>query len=232
MFILTGGTKNAEPCRLPDLSLLRIPFLAYAPDMPLDQSSIAPALPLPAAPAEREPQLFRFSLRHLFLYVSMAAVVAALLARLDGAWPMVIASGVALVGAHVLGTFLGTRLQDTSRDVQQWKARPGSIDRDEPVALPQPVEWQSFCMPETTPLAHRPVDVPLSRLPAAIGMSIGILLGSIGLYFIADKRITVFGLAIGSLSCGVMGGWLGLVASNFFSISRRAWTHATRREVS
>ena len=229
MFILTGGTKNAEPCRRP-VSLASFAFDCrdYAFAMPFDQSTLAPALPSPVAPAEREPQLFRFNLRHLFFYISVAAVLAALLARLDGAWPMVIASGVARVGAHVLGTFLGTRLRDTSRDVQQWKARPGSIDRDEPVALPQPVEWRSFCLPETTPLAHRPADVPLSRLPAAIGMSIGILLGSIGLYLIADQQITLLGLAIGSLSCGVMGGWLGLVASSFFSISRHAWKHATR----
>ncbi len=198
--------------------------------MPSDELSVVAALAQSSAPEIREPHLFRFSLRHLFAYSSLAAVLAALLARLDGAWPMVIASSVALAGAHVFGTFVGTRLRDTSRDVQQWKSRPGSLDADEPVALPQPVDLAAFRMPETTPLAFRPEEMRPSRVPLVLGMLLGTVLGAIGLYGIADKQLTLLGLALGGVSCGVMGGWIGILATSFFSISRDAWQHAARNQ--
>jgi hypothetical protein len=70
--------------------------------------------------SEREPNLMRFGLRHMFIFVSLAAVLAALAAQTDGAGPIVLGSLILLIGAHVLGTFLGTRLRDTSHEVLRW----------------------------------------------------------------------------------------------------------------
>src|SRR5688572_12602572 len=82
------------------------------------------------AVAEREPNLMRFGLRHLLLFVSGATVLAAALTRMEGFWPLVIGCVALLIAAHVFGAFLGARLRDTSADVRRWKARPGSRDPD------------------------------------------------------------------------------------------------------
>jgi hypothetical protein len=187
----------------------------------------------PAIPAslDREPHLFRFGLRHLFLYMSLAAVLLALLARLGGPWPMVVASCVSLVGAHVFGTFVGTRLRDTSQEVQRWKARSGSPDRDGPIASLQPT-LATFTMPETTPLAARSHGSPLHWATLAIGTVFGAALGVGGLSFVAQRHITWIGLALGGVSCAVMGAGLGLIACSFVSISKLAWRHATRDQPS
>jgi hypothetical protein len=97
--------------------------------------------------AEREPNLMRFGLRQLFVFVSAATLLAAALTRMDGFWPLVIGCVALLAAAHVFGTFLGTRLRDTSADVQRWKARPGTSDPDYPVAPTQPVQVADLHLP-------------------------------------------------------------------------------------
>jgi len=74
---------------------------------------------LPSNAPEREPILFRFGLRRLFVFLSAATVLSAVLARVGGVWTVFIGLGAALVAAHVLGTFVGTRLRDTSRELQR-----------------------------------------------------------------------------------------------------------------
>src|SRR5690349_8911063 len=106
--------------------------------MPLDPPSTVEA-PTPQPPVEREPNILRFGLRQWFYFVSGIIVLCAFFARLDGEGAIVLASVVALIVAHVFGTFLGNRLRDTSDDVVRWKARPGSEDADRPISLPQPV---------------------------------------------------------------------------------------------
>src|SRR5215213_4418494 len=103
------------------------------------ENGVATSEPLPGAPKDREPNLMRFGLRHLFFFFSGATVMAALVARMGGAWPVVISAVALLVAAHVLSTFLGTRLRDTSQNVQRWKARPGAADPDYPVMSHEPI---------------------------------------------------------------------------------------------
>lgn len=172
-----------------------------------------------------QPQLFRFGLRRLLGFVSAVVVLAALLARLDGAWPLVIAGGVALVSAHVFGGFVGTRLRDSQPILR--RSAPHDAPNRRLSGAPGPsAEWPSFTLPETTPLADRPA-ARLNRLPLATGMAAGLLAGGGALYVI-DEHITWFGLTLGAVSCGVTGSWVALLASSFFSISRHAWRHATR----
>ena len=55
----------------------------------------------------REPQLFRFGLRRLFLLVTLLGILLTLLVSTSGPWPLVISMVSLLVAAHVLGALLG-----------------------------------------------------------------------------------------------------------------------------
>jgi hypothetical protein len=193
------------------------------------KSAVAVDHTTPPAP-EREPNLARFGLRQLFFFFSVATILSAALAQVGSVWPIVIGCAVALVVAHVFGTFLGTRLRDTSAEVQQWKRRPGSPDRDEPVALPQPVRFAEIRLPAATPLAsygqiHR--WCPWCTVGGAI---VGFLLGAIAIYVVGGDQVTWLGLAMGAVSCGVIGAWAALLGTNFWTISRHAFRQAAKEK--
>jgi hypothetical protein len=194
---------------------------------PLESAAAALEAASPGVP-EREPNLFRFGLRRLFFFLSMAVVLAAVMARMGGAWPIVVGSGVAMVAAHVLGTFLGTRLRDTASEVQRWKARPGSSDRDEPVALPQPVCIAELRLPEIDLLlaGHERIG-RLRYWPTVAGAVVATLLGGVVIGWALGDDVTWPGLILGSLSCSVIGAWAGWLGANFWVISRHALRQAT-----
>lgn len=197
--------------------------------MPLDPLSAVES-PTPQSPVEREPNILRFGLRQWFYFVSGIIVLCALFASLEGEGAILLASVVALIVAHVLGTFLGTRLRDTSEDVVRWKARVGSEDADRPVSLPQPVSIGEVRLPETTSLASRSDDRRRSRWSAGLGGLAGCGLGAWGIDGLAGPPVTWAGLAFGAVSCGVMGAWIALLVSNFWAIARQALRHASRDE--
>jgi hypothetical protein len=65
------------------------------------------------------PQLFRFTLRQLFLLVTLVSLVCGALALVGGTWSVVIGIGALLVGAHVLGNYIGTRLRDETPESER-----------------------------------------------------------------------------------------------------------------
>lgn len=186
--------------------------------------------PTPQPPVEREPNLLRFGLRQWFYFVSGIIVLCALFASLEGEGAILLASIVALIVAHVLGTFLGTRLRDTSDDVVRWKSRPGSEDADNPVSLPQPVSLAEVRLPQTTSLAGRSDASHRSRWAFGLGALAGFGVGGWGIHTLAGPQVTWPGLALGAVSCGVMGAWVALLGSNFWAIARQALRQASRDE--
>jgi hypothetical protein len=218
--------KTPDPAMLPFPPRLQIikGSMSTAP-----KSVVAVDHRAPPAP-EREPNLARFGLRQLFFFFSAATVLSAALAQVGGVWPIVIGCAVALVVAHVFGTFLGTRLRDTSAEVQHWKCRPGSPDRDEPVALPQPVRFDEIHLPATTPLASYEQLHRWCHVCIAAGSAIGFMLGGIGIYIAGGDEVTWFGLAMGAVSCGVIGAWAALLGTNFWTISRHAFRQASKEK--
>jgi hypothetical protein len=190
------------------------------------ESAVTPDKPANGAQI-REPNLMRFGLRHLFIVFSLAAVMFALMATMGGAWPIVISSLAALIAAHLFGTALGTRLRDTSSEVQQWKSRPGSPDADEPVAPPQPVRVNELRLPVTTPLASFEKVGRWRRCCIAAGAAAGACLGLAGILIAGQGDVTLPGLALGAASCSILGGWTALLAVNFYSIARHTLRQAT-----
>ncbi len=174
----------------------------------------------------REPQLLRFGLRQMFFLVTLLSVLCALLVLTEGPWPMVIAGSTLLVGAHVLSTLIGTRLRDTSPDLQRWRAATPGQDDEHPVANLTADATARLELPPTTPLADRGF---LNRWLVGFvlaGAALGIVVGGTTLGFTIGPRITWPGWAVGTISCGVLGAWSAFLASSFGSIARHAWRHA------
>jgi hypothetical protein len=176
--------------------------------------------------AEREPNLMRFGLRQLFVFVSAATLLAAALTRMDGFWPLVIGCVALLAAAHVFGTFLGTRLRDTSADVQRWKARPGTSDPDYPVAPTQPVQVADLHLPSPSLASYEKLGSWRHWLIAA-GTVAGAVLGLFALNAAAGDDVTWPGLGLGAVSCGVIGAWVSLLGTNFYAIARHTLRQAT-----
>lgn len=183
-----------------------------------------------SVPESREPNLLRFGLRQWFLFVSGIVILTAILAQLDRLAALAAAGLAALIAAHVFGAVVGTRLRDTSGEVTRWRGRVGSPDRDAPVALPQPVAVNTLQLPETTPLATLGAGAWWNRWAIAGGGATGAGMGAAALGASGSADITRLGLLVGAVSCGVIGAWLALLASNFWSIARQAWRHASDRD--
>lgn len=177
-----------------------------------------------------EPQILHFGLRQWFYFISGVAILCALLARLETVGALLVLSIVGLVAAHVVGTFLGTRLRDTSAEVTRWKGRPGSPDVDVPVAVPQPVALSELRLPETTTLAGQGRGSWSTRLAVAVGGMVGLVCGAAAIVKFAGPDVTRAGAALGAVSCGVIGAWMTLLASNFWAIAREAWRHASKHD--
>jgi hypothetical protein len=209
---------------LPDFCLVIAAAMASPAESPDGEERSRPAT------GPSEPQILHFGLRQWFYFISGVAILCALLARLETVGALLVLSIVGLVAAHIVGTFLGTRLRDTSAEVARWKARPGSPDVDTPVAVPQPVSLSELQLPETTTLAGQGRGVWRTRLAAAIGALVGLACGAAAISQFAGPDVTAAGVALGAVSCGVIGAWMALLASNFWAIAREAWRHARRDE--
>lgn len=182
------------------------------------------------AKEEVEPNLLRFGLRRWFAFISAAVIFLGLMARLEVVWGLLLASIVALIVAHVFGTFLGTRLRDTSADVVRWKSRASSIDADRPVVTRQPVALESVQLPEATTLAGQNARSSRSQWALAGGGLLGAMMGGAALSRFGGPEISWPGIVLGAVSCGVIGAWIALLGSNFYAIAREAWRHASQHD--
>ena len=149
-----------------------------------------------------------------------------LLAITTGPWPWVIAFFTALIAAHVAGNSIGTRLRDTSEDVKRWKSAHAAAGSDEPAATPVPVAWEALDLPPQTPLAwHDPAPRRLNWVIAGVAAASAVG-GTAALASLAGEHAGWPAIAVGAVSCGVIGAWVALLASSFWTIARHAWRHA------
>jgi hypothetical protein len=178
----------------------------------------------------RQPRLLAFNLRFLLYFFALAAATLALLANVSNDWRLLMGTALALIGAHVLGTKLGTRLRDSSNEIQHWKTAGPHGLADDPRALPQPVRIEELDLPATTVLSLSHPGHARGRLPTIVGATLGMTAGLIAIVCLAGPRVSWAGRALGSVSCGVLGGWVALVAVNFYSIARHAIRQASQEE--
>jgi hypothetical protein len=171
---------------------------------------------------ELEPELpaFRFSLRHMFLAVTLASVVLAVVAGGIGAGfaPLATLLFAAVIVLHVAGTAIGTRLRQHADDRQAWEAGRG--EPQEPTPLP-------FVRP-TTLCRHDGLPRPWVPGWIAVGLALGGIAGAALLLSTIGHRTTPLGVAVGAISTAIVGGWVAFVAASFWAIVREGWRDAAR----
>jgi hypothetical protein len=185
-------------------------------------------LPLDNSPERlREPHLLKFRLRQMFLVVTLASVLFALIAVTKGPWPWVIGLFAALVSAHVFGNFVGTQLRDTSSDVVRWRIANPDHGPDYPNMTP-PEELDIANLPPETNLRSFSHLVVGLRWYLLGGLLVGTALAAMVLAMTVGRRLDWIGWGVGLVSGGVMGVWLAFLAVSFTTIARDALRQAHR----
>ena len=180
-------------------------------------------------PVPPRPQvtLLRFSLRRLFLYVGILCVLFAVLAATDGLLLVAVLLVLVVVGAHVMSTFVGTRLRDGSTTTTRWEAAYGTRPFEPNLAIDQPGSGSGGARGRMAQQlrGHGPV---VRRLWLLVGS--GSLAGAGGglCLMIATlwPQIGLAAILAGALAAAILGGWITFLGCNFFGITRRAWREA------
>lgn len=187
-------------------------------------------MPLPSDESPqrlREPHLFKFRLRQMFLVVTLVSVLCALIAATHGPWPWVIGLFAVLVSAHIFGNFIGTQLRDTSSEVVRWRIADPELGPDYPNMTP----------PGTLDAANLPPETNLrsfSRLVVGMrwyllgGLLVSTALTAMILAITVGKHLDWIGWGVGLVSGAVMGVWLAFLAVSVAAIARETLRHVHR----
>ena len=173
-----------------------------------------------------EPQLpiLRFSLRHLFWFVTLSCVLTAMLVAAwdSGVTALAMLLATSVVVLHVSGTAIGFRLRAHADERQAWEASRGVVH------LQWPTRQRTL---ETHVVSRSPLHghgIPLRRLPlwVAAGAVAGGLLGIVLLTATIGHRTSAVGVAVGAVSLAVLGAWFAFVAGSSWAIFRQGWHDA------
>ena len=139
----------------------------------------------------REPPLpeLRFSLRHLFWFVTLVCVVLAAVAANAGSGfaSAAILLAVLVVGLHVAGTAIGLQLREHADRRQAWETGQASDAHAKPLPIIRRL-----------PLHERGIAMPWLRVWIATGFALGGVLGAAILATTVGHRATVAGVAVGA----------------------------------
>ena len=158
----------------------------------------------------------RFSLRTLLTVVSAFCCLFAVMAAAGVVWSTALVLLIALVGAHVLGNSLGTKLRDEA--TRQALVEYGGRD-----ATPRPTQAPTSSPPGLAERArlHRTISVT-SIAAAGLGGELG---GMLAAYTYPESSVAA--VALGVVSMAVLGGLAGFATSSFLSVARQALREAT-----
>lgn len=193
-----------------------------------------PAAPPPLPPnrsfstrdaARREPHLLHFGLRQMLLFVAGVSGLLALLAATEGSWPWVIGVTSLLIGAHVFGTLIGTRLRDTSSEVRDWRSAANGAT-DDPIRTHQSIDRLRESLPAPTLLADKQRTPLLDFASAGAGAAVGFAAGLALILSTIGRDASWFGILVGAASCAVLCGWFTWLAVGFGAMARHAWRQA------
>jgi hypothetical protein len=163
----------------------------------------------------RPPQ---FGLRTLLLTVTALSILFAVFAAVGPMWSAMLAMVFSLVGLHVAGNALGTRLRDDA---------PRLVEIDKPVGTEDPAPLQMAPeFPAATRLQeHASIDYHC-WIAAAAGALLGASIGGICVAGLVGERLTLPGLLLGITSSAMLGGLFCFLASSLFLVARTAWQEA------
>ncbi len=162
------------------------------------------------------PNLSQFNLRTMF--VGMAILAAVFAAASYGGWAGLLAAGVlaALISAHVIGNTLGRRLRDEVSP--HLNPRPAATSGPS-VTTCVPVRICERRLHQRTPVGRM---ILVTSAGAAL---VGALMGGAALAFWTGASFS--GWLVGTLSSGVLGGFVGFLLACFLEMTIRAWWQAS-----
>lgn len=151
-----------------------------------------------------------FRLKTLFWVVTFACLLMAIMVQVSVMLAAFILGLVMLVGAHVLGGALGTRLRDgeDANEVQRRAGGPAAIARRAP---PAPTMLQE----------KRPVG-RLTPLAGVAGAIIGGACGGTLVAWYCWERITPPAILVGTFASAVIGALAGFLVASFVTVALRA----------
>jgi hypothetical protein len=174
-----------------------------------------------------DPQLFRFRLRQILLFVAFVSLLLAAIVSSSGLTAAVLILATLVIVFHVLSTSLATQLRShTDRSIAQ---RAATHEHDEAEAVP--VKRATHENPPRSPWHGRgSTPLPwLTRLIAA-AMAVGGIAGAALLSLIIGRETSAAGIMVGSLSLAVVAGWIAFVGYSFVNVFRHGLKAASADE--
>lgn len=174
-----------------------------------------------------DPQLFRFRLRQILLFVTFVSLLLAAIVSSSGLTAAVLLLATLVVVFHVLSTSLATQLRShTDRSIAQ---RAAAREHDE--VLADPLVRANHANPPRSPWHGRgSTPLPwLTRLIAA-AMAIGGIAGAALLTLVIGRETSAAGIMVGSLSLAVVAGWIAFVGYSFVGVFRHGLKAASADE--
>lgn len=162
----------------------------------------------------RPPQ---FGLRTLLIGMTAISIVFAVFVAVGPMWSALLALAFSLVGLHVAGNALGTRLRE---DASHLEFTPTTtVDRDALLAI----------LPEIPTAQRLQEKTAVDRcwwVAAAFGALLGSAIGGFCIKAFAGPKLTLPGMLLGIVSSAVLGGMLFFIVSSAITVARRAWREA------
>jgi hypothetical protein len=170
----------------------------------------------PRTSASDDLPLFRFRLRQLLAFVTLLSLLMAAMATSSELTAAVLLLATLVVSLHLFSTALGSQLRcHANRTLSRRAAKPAA-DTTTAHALPRSLQPQ----PRSPWHERRSTPLPwLLRWIAAASL-LGAIVGALLLSGIVGHRSSLAGIAVGSVSLGVVAGWLAFVGYSFYGVFR------------
>lgn len=180
-----------------------------------------------APPQYRQPTLFRFGLRNMLLSMGGLCVLFAGMSAVGGMLALAILLLALVVAAHVLSTFVGTRLRNDSTAASQWEAENG-IRSVEP-----------YLAVDSRHSAIDPVEKGRARHLQGHGLLVRWVVWTVAVGGVAAAavcatvmvtllwpKIGIPAIMAGAIAAGILAAWAVFLGLSFYLITRRAWREA------
>lgn len=161
---------------------------------------------------------FQFRLRSMLLLVAAVSGLLAIMQLIGAVWSAILVWFLLLVLAHVTANFWGTHVAPSAG------RRPS--DGGEPDGLIEHGPSRSAPVIGAVRLSESLRPGWPMFVATATGAVVGGTLGSVALFLLNFDRAGYAGVAVGSISAAIVGGFLGFLTSSFVSIGLRAWKEA------
>lgn len=178
-------------------------------------------------PDGRHPALFRFGLRNLLLSMGGLSVLFAAMSAFGGMLALALLLLALVVAAHVLSTFVGTRLRDGSTAASAWEAANGRRSPEPYLAVNTPHLKRGANEQETVRHLHgrgffvRWVVCAVAMCGLAASAVCAVLL-----FDFLGPKAGVAAIVAAAVAAGVLAAWAAFLALGFYIILRRAWREA------